>query len=114
MLNTQWTVQCETEESDFFKINTGVPQGDSLSANEFTLYFLRELYEEDNDHMCNKFMIITSSELSSISKHDHDKDIDKHSYIPRICPLHMTINIYLPLQLIKTKFAISKRLLAQD
>lgn len=77
MLNTQWTVQCETGESDFFKTDAGVPQGDGLSANEFTLYFLRELYKE-NDHMCKKFMIITSSELLSISKQDHGKDIDKH------------------------------------
>ena len=36
MLNTELTVRRETEESDFFKIDTGVPQGDGLSANEFT------------------------------------------------------------------------------
>ena len=78
MLNTKWTVQCEAEESDFFKTDAEVPQGDSSSTNEFTLYLLRELCKENDGHMCKKFMIITSSELSSIPKHDHSKDIDKH------------------------------------
>ena len=36
MLNTELTVQCETEERDFFKSDTGVPQVDNLTTNEFT------------------------------------------------------------------------------
>ena len=41
MFDTELTVRCETEESDFF--DTVVPQGDGLSANELTLYLLRAL-----------------------------------------------------------------------
>ena len=80
ILNTKLTVRCETEESDFFKTktNTGVPQGDGFSANEFTLYLARAFYKENNDHICKKSAITTSSQLLSISKHDHQKDIDKH------------------------------------
>ena len=78
MLNTEITVQCETEESDFFKTNAGAPQGDGLIVNEFTLYLARVLCKENNDHICKRSKITTSSELSSISKHDHRKDIDEH------------------------------------
>lgn len=43
MFDTERTVRCETEESDFFKTDTVVPQGDGLSANELTLYLPRAL-----------------------------------------------------------------------
>ena len=35
-------------------------------------------YQEIDDHICKKSTIITSSELSSMSKHDHRKDIVEH------------------------------------
>ena len=38
MLNTELTVRCETEQSDFFKTDKAVLQGDRVSANGFTLY----------------------------------------------------------------------------
>ena len=38
MLNTELTVRCETEQSDFFKTDKAVLQGDRVSANAFTLY----------------------------------------------------------------------------
>ena len=38
MVNTELTVRCETEESNFFKTDTGASREDGLSANEFTLY----------------------------------------------------------------------------
>ena len=77
-LNMELTGRCETEESNFCKTDTGVPEGDGLSENEFTLYLARALYKEYNDRICRKIIITTSSKLSSISKHDHLKDIDKH------------------------------------
>ena len=49
-----------------------------LSANEFTLFLARVLCKEKNDQLCKKSTITTLSELSSISKHKHRKDIDKH------------------------------------
>ena len=36
MVNTELTVRCETEESNFFKTDTGASPEDGLSANEFT------------------------------------------------------------------------------
>ena len=72
------TARCETEESDLFKIDTEVPQGDGLSAIEFTLYLARALYKENNDHVCKKSTITSSSKLSSISKHYHHKDTEEH------------------------------------
>ena len=78
MLNTELIVRCETEERNFFKTDIGVLQGDILSTNEFTLHLVTALYKGNNDHICKKSRIITSSELSSISKHDHRKDIDEH------------------------------------
>ena len=44
MLNTELTVQCDTKESNFFKTDTGVPQGADFSAIDFTLCLLRELW----------------------------------------------------------------------
>ena len=52
MLNTELTVRCQIEESDFVSSQS----------------------KENNDHICNK----STTELSSISKHDHRKDLDKH------------------------------------
>ena len=46
--------------------DTGVWKGDGLIANELTLYLVRALYKENNDHICKKSTITTSSELSSV------------------------------------------------
>ena len=81
MFNTKLTVRCETKKSDFFKTDTGVPQGDGQSANEFTLYLVRAHYKENNDHICKKSTITTSTDLSSTSKDNHRKDIDEHCAI---------------------------------
>ena len=43
MLNTELTVQCDTKESNFFKTDTGVPQGADFSAIDFTLFIERTL-----------------------------------------------------------------------
>ena len=53
-------------------------KGDGLSANELNLYLTRALYKKNNDHICKKSTIATSSELSSLSKHDHRNDRDEH------------------------------------
>ena len=75
MFDTELTVRCETEESDFF--DTVVPQGDGLSANELTLYLLRALWQENNDLLFKKSTITTSYQLSSIWKHSYHRDIDE-------------------------------------
>ena len=76
MLNIKLTVQRETEESNFFKNDIGIPQEDGLSVNEFPFYLTRSL--KDNDHVCKKSTITTLSKLPSLSKHAHCKDIDEH------------------------------------
>ena len=53
MLNTKLRVRCRTSISEIFQTNTGVPQGDSLSANQFTFYLAKALQIENktqNDH----------------------------------------------------------------
>ena len=66
MFKTKVKERCKTVESAFFKTDIGVPQGDDLSANKFTLYLARAFYKENNDQICKKTMITISSELSSI------------------------------------------------
>ena len=78
MLNTELTVRCETEQTNFYKTDTGVTQGDGSSANEITSFLARALYKENDDHTCKKSTITTSSELSSISRHDHHKERKLH------------------------------------
>ena len=43
MLNVELAVRCGPETSDFFKTDTGVPQGDGYSANAFTFYLANSL-----------------------------------------------------------------------
>ena len=46
MLNVELSVRCDNEQSDFFKTDTGAPQGDCLSANEFTFYLAKALNQK--------------------------------------------------------------------
>ena len=54
MINVYISVKCGKYNSDFFQTDTGVPQGDCASANEFTFYLAKALlsdnqaYEHDN------------------------------------------------------------------
>ena len=49
--DTQLNVRCGKAESDSFQTDIGVPQGDGLSANEFTLYLSNAIYNDKcNDH----------------------------------------------------------------
>ena len=51
MLNVELSVRCGKEKSDFFPTDTGVPQGDGYSANEFTYYLADSLDTEQHfDH----------------------------------------------------------------
>ena len=62
LLKVEITVRCGTNKSTFFKTDTGVPQGDCSSANEFTFYLTNALKEKQNqtkhviesDHNYNK------------------------------------------------------------
>ena len=53
MLNTKLRVRCGSSISEIFQTNTGVPQGDSLSANQLTFYLAKPLqieHKTQNDH----------------------------------------------------------------
>ena len=53
MLDVELTVRCGKEMSAFFKTDTGVPQGDGYSANEFTYYLANSLSDQtiiDHDY----------------------------------------------------------------
>ena len=45
-----------------------------MKLKKAILYLARALYKENNDHICKK----STTELSSITKHNHRKDLDKH------------------------------------
>ena len=66
MFKTKVKERCKTVESAFFKTDIGVPQGDGLSANKFTLYLARAFSKENDDQICEKTTTTTSPELSSI------------------------------------------------
>ena len=77
MLNTESTLQCDTEESNFFKTDTDVPQRVDFSAIDLTWYVLRELWKENNNQICKEPMTTTSSKLPSTSRYNHCQDIDE-------------------------------------
>ena len=43
MLNVRLSVKCGSYQSEYFETDTGAPQGDCASANEFTLYLAKTL-----------------------------------------------------------------------
>ena len=52
LLDVKLAARCETEDSEFFSTDTGVPQGDAFSANQFTFYLAKTLEEpiRHNEH----------------------------------------------------------------
>ena len=49
LTNTQLKIRCGNEKSDAFKTDTGVPQGDWVSANFFILYLAKALDSNEHD-----------------------------------------------------------------
>ena len=50
MLDIELTIRCGNKESESFKTDIGIPQGDGLSANKFTLYLSNALYKQSNKY----------------------------------------------------------------
>ena len=66
LLGLELSVRCGKSESEIFNTDIGVPQGDGLSANEFTLYLAKTLYHEKyNDHKYHACTYKTATELIS-------------------------------------------------
>ena len=75
MLNVELSVKCGNFKSDYFQTDTGAPQGDCASANEFTFYLAKTLEQEHNH---------SETDSSSILK--------EHSYFTPQQTKHITIN----------------------
>ena len=58
ILDRELTIRWRNEESEFFKTDIVIPQGDSLNANEFTLYLSNDLYEQNHKYR-NEFRHIS-------------------------------------------------------
>ena len=55
MLNVELSVKCGLHHSNYFKTDTGAPQGDCASANIFTFYLSKSLHNMKNyEHDYNK------------------------------------------------------------
>ena len=59
MLSTKPQIQCGKPVSDIFTANTGVPQGDGINVNEFTLYLARALKNEHQGHSYARIHLIS-------------------------------------------------------
>ena len=46
MLDTELTIRCRNKESESFKMDIGIPQGDGLSSIELTLYLSNALNKQ--------------------------------------------------------------------
>ena len=113
MLNVELSVRCGREKSDFFPTDTGVPQGDGYSANEFTYYLADSLNtEEHSDHnYCLPYSNMDHNYAASIDTVEVDLDMEyaddityvttcgtlfmiKRGEIPaRLAPRNLTVNI---------------------
>ena len=72
MLNVELAVRCANETSTVFKTDTGVPQGDGFSANEFTYYLAKSLHQTlDTDHDYAK-----SVNIGTMTDHDYSAPIE--------------------------------------
>ena len=80
MLNTELQVRCGNHTSDFFETDTGVPQGDGLSANQFTYYLAKALsFSPHQDHSYYSLQPQTPKQITL-----------EHHYLK---PINKTINI---------------------
>lgn len=59
MFSTKPQIQCGKSMSDIFTTNTGVPQGDGINVNEFTLYLVRALKKEHQGHSYARTHIVS-------------------------------------------------------
>ena len=76
LLQAKFQVKCGNEVGEVFDTDTGVPQGDCLSANEFTLYLaktlephmnrlnqIQKIQIQNEDEMCSKHKSISLPEI---------------------------------------------------
>ena len=85
LLNVELSVKCESFTSKYFKTDTGAPQGDCASANEFTFYLAKSLENKiqnyEHDYAKIKSIEPTPSQY-----------LEEHSYYKPQHKKHITIN----------------------
>ena len=69
MLNVELSVKCGHYRSNFFQTDTGAPQGDCASANEFTFYLAKSL--EINENLIENNLV--ERKPSILEEHNYSK-----------------------------------------
>ena len=74
MINVYISVKCGKYNSDFFQTDTGVPQGDCASANEFTFYLAKALLSDNQAYEHDYAKNIEIPIISKIqTEHNYNK-----------------------------------------
>ena len=82
MLNVELSVKCGLHHSNYFKTDTGAPQGDCASANIFTFYLAKSLHNMKNyEHDYNKVI------------QKRQKHLEEHNYNKQEQINHININL---------------------
>ena len=77
MLNTKLQVRCGNSLSDVFHTDTGVPQGDSLSANQFTFYLAKALNPDiPNEEHNYANLTDTRKSMQILNEHNYSTAIN--------------------------------------
>ena len=112
MLNTNLRVRCGNIISESFKTNTGVPQGDSLSADQFTFYLAKALQNQntpqiDHDYTSyNTQLIKTIIQEHNYSKSQNNSVNINQEYADDISVLTTTLMALIPPALIGVNFGL--------
>ena len=86
LLNVELCSKCGIHTSEYFQTDTGVPQGDCMSANEFTLYLAKSLNNDINYE--HDYAEIHQQEINQqLHEHNysHETNSKTHLHQPRIC-----------------------------
>ena len=98
LLDVRLAVKCEDELSDFFETDTGVPQGDGFSANQFTFYLANALKENPSDHTYTQVTphveidMQYADDLTDINSEEERHNQKKDLITQKLKPRNLTIN----------------------
>ena len=78
LLNVKLAVKCGQSQSKYFETDTGAPQGDCASANEFTFYLAKSITERNNtiQHIEHNYFFNHINKQNNIMSQEHTE----HSY----------------------------------
>ena len=81
MLEVSLTVRCGNSTSETFATNTGAPQGDCASANEFTFYLAKSLGDRnptihDHHYISRNKMKAKQKDIQSIENATNGRNVN--------------------------------------